>query len=143
VRQGFLDHAHEGPKAASAAGRARIAVVARASRALHQGADPESAASICAGLGAILDTTAEKREAMPALHVQTRVQAAWDAAISAGKPEIEAARACLDAAEAAQAEVLAAQEAERKEIDEAARRRSRAALARAQVTRQREPGPED
>jgi hypothetical protein len=132
VRRGFLDHAHNGPEAALKAGRAQIAVVVRASRALHRGADPESAVSLCAGMQAILDATAEKRKAMSALQVQTRVKAAWKAAISAGKPEIEAALACLDAAEAAQAEVLAGQEAERKEIAEAARRRSRAALARAQ-----------
>ena len=130
VRQGFLDHAHNGPEAALKAGRARIAVVVHASRTLHRGADPESVASICAGMQAILETTAEKRKAMPAPQVRTRVKAAWKAAISAGKPEIEAAQACLDAAEAAQAEVLAGQEAERKEIEAATRRRSQAALAR-------------
>ena len=132
VRQGFLDHAHSGPKAALAAGVARIAVVVHASRTLHRSADPESAVSLCAGMAALLDPTAESRAATSARRVRTRVTAAWKAAISAGKPEVEAAQACLDAAEAAQAEVLAAQEAERKELDEAARRRSRAALARAQ-----------
>lgn len=87
---------------------------------------------------ALLDARAGKREPMPADHVRTRVKAAWDAAISAGKPEVEAAQACLEAAEAAQAEVLASQETERKRIEAATRRRSRAALARVE---QSSPSP--
>jgi hypothetical protein len=140
VRRGFLDQAHRGPEAALAAGSARIAVVERASRKLHREADPASVASVCAGMQAIVDAKAGRRRPMPAYAVtmgtsppdpvRARVKAAWDAALAAGKPEIEAAQACLDAAEAAQAEVLAGQETERKRIEAATRRRSRAALAR-------------
>ena len=56
---------------------------------------------------------------MPADHVAARVKAAWEAAIAAGKPELEAAEACLGAAEAAQAEVLADQERGRKRLQAA------------------------
>ena len=122
LRDRFLAEAHRGPEAALAAGRALIAFVARVSRKLHRAADPESVVSICAGMSPILDAKARKRKPMPADHVATRVKAAWEVAIAAGKPEIEAAQACLDAAEAAQAEVLADQERERKRL-QAARRR--------------------
>src|SRR6185312_8509994 len=112
----FLDQAHRGPEAALAAGRALIPFVTRASRRLHRAADPGSVVSICAGMSPILDAKARKRKPLPADHTATRVKAAWEAAIAAGKPEIEAAQACLDAAEAAQAEVLAEQEREQKRL---------------------------
>jgi hypothetical protein len=115
----FFENAHRGPEAALAAGRALLPFVARVSRRLHRAADPEAVVSICAGMGPILDAKARKRKPMPADHVATRVKAAWAAAIAAGKPEIEAAQACLDAAEAAQAEVVAAQERERKRLQAA------------------------
>jgi len=115
----FLAEAHRGPEAALAAGRALIPFVARVSRKLHRAADPESVVSICAGMAPILDAKARRRKPLLADHVATRVKAAWEVAIAAGKPEIEAAEACLDAAEAAQAEVLADQERERKRLQAA------------------------
>ncbi len=118
-RPGFLAEAHRGPEAALAAGRALIPFVARVSRKLHRAADPESVVSICAGMAPILDAKARRRKPLPADHVATRVKAAWEGAIAAGKPEIEAAEAGLDAAEAAHAEVFADQERERKRLQAA------------------------